>query len=135
MLVTFARTEMDGKDRHTAFIVEKGMEGSRPGPATRRWACAATTCAACTSRTSGIPPENVLGEPGDGFRIAMHVLNNGRMSLGTGSVGGAKALLDLAIEHVKERRQFGRRLADFELVEEKIGWMVSYCSGSSRWPT
>ena len=76
-----------------------------------------------------VPPENVLGEPGDGFRIAMHILNNGRLSLGTGSVGGAKFLLDQTIEHVKERRQFGRPLADFELVQDKIGWMVSYLFG------
>jgi acyl-CoA dehydrogenase family member 9 len=76
-----------------------------------------------------IPPENVLGEPGEGFKIAMHVLNNGRLSLGTGSVGGTKRLLDLAIAHVRERRQFGRPLADFELVQDKIGWMVSYLYG------
>jgi acyl-CoA dehydrogenase family protein 9 len=59
----------------------------------------------------------------------MQILNNGRIGLGTGSVGGAKKLLDLAIDHVTERRQFGQRLADFELVEEKIGWMVSYLFG------
>ena len=76
-----------------------------------------------------VPPENVLGEPGDGFRIAMHILNNGRMSLGTGSVGGTKILLDQIIEHVKERRQFGMPLGDFELVQDKIGWMVSYLFG------
>jgi acyl-CoA dehydrogenase family protein 9 len=71
----------------------------------------------------------VIGEPGEGFHIAMEVLNNGRIGLGTGSVGGAKKLLDLAIDHVSEREQFGQPLADFELVEEKIGWMVSYLFG------
>jgi acyl-CoA dehydrogenase family protein 9 len=71
----------------------------------------------------------VLGEPGDGFRIAMEVLNNGRIGLGTGSVGATKDLIDKAIAHVKERRQFGRPLADFELVQEKIAWMVSYLFG------
>ncbi len=76
-----------------------------------------------------VPPENVLGEPGEGFRIAMQILNNGRIGLGTGSVGAAKQLLDLTIDHVKERRQFGRPLADFELVQDKIGWMVSYLFG------
>jgi acyl-CoA dehydrogenase family protein 9 len=76
-----------------------------------------------------VPPENMLGERGEGFRIAMHVLNNGRLSLGTGSVGGAKRLLNLAIDHVRERRQFGMPLADFELVQDKIGWMVSYLFG------
>jgi acyl-CoA dehydrogenase family protein 9 len=56
----------------------------------------------------------------------MEVLNNGRLSLGTGSVGLAKRLIDLSIDHVTSRRQFGRPLADFDMVEEKIGWMVSY---------
>jgi acyl-CoA dehydrogenase family member 9 len=76
-----------------------------------------------------LPKENVLGDPGEGFHIAMHVLNNGRLSLGTGSVGAGKFLLDRAIHHVKERRQFDHPLADFELVQEKIGWMVSYLFG------
>ena len=76
-----------------------------------------------------VPPENVLGDPGQGFRVAMQILNNGRIGLGTGSVGGAKKLLDLSIDHVKERRQFGRPLAEFELVQDKIGWMVSYLFG------
>ena len=57
------------------------------------------------------------------------MLNNGRIGLGTGSVGATKKLLDLAIDHVKERRQFGRPLAEFELVQDKIGWMVSYLFG------
>ncbi len=55
----------------------------------------------------------------------MQILNNGRIGLGTGSVGATKKLLDLSIDHVKERRQFGQPLADFELVQDKIGWMVS----------
>jgi acyl-CoA dehydrogenase family protein 9 len=59
----------------------------------------------------------------------MQVLNNGRLSLGTGSVGATKGLLDRVIEHTKERRQFGRPLAEFELVEDKIAWMVSYLFG------
>jgi acyl-CoA dehydrogenase family member 9 len=71
----------------------------------------------------------VLGEPGEGFHIAMQVLNNGRIGLGTGSVGLAKRLLDLAIAHVTTRRQFGKTLSEFDMVEEKIGWMVSYLFG------
>jgi acyl-CoA dehydrogenase family member 9 len=76
-----------------------------------------------------VPPENVLGEPGEGFRIAMQILNNGRLSLGTGSVGATKYLLDEAIDHVKQRRQFGQPLAEFELVQDKLAWMVSYLFG------
>jgi acyl-CoA dehydrogenase family protein 9 len=76
-----------------------------------------------------VPAENLLGEPGDGFHIAMSVLNNGRLSLGTGSVGLAKRLLDMTIDHVTTRRQFGRPLGDFDMVEDKIGWMVAYLFG------
>jgi acyl-CoA dehydrogenase family protein 9 len=76
-----------------------------------------------------VPPENVLGEPGEGFRIAMHILNNGRLSLGTGSVGCSKWLLDRIITHVREREQFDRPIGDFELVQEKIGWMVAFTFG------
>jgi acyl-CoA dehydrogenase family protein 9 len=59
----------------------------------------------------------------------MHTLNNGRMSLGTGVVGATRRLIDLAIEHTSTREQFGRPLADFELVEDKVAWMVSYLYG------
>ena len=63
--------------------------------------------------------------PANGFRVAMRSLNNGRIGLGTGSVGGAKKLLDLTIDHVKERRKSGQPLADFEPVQDKIRRMVS----------
>jgi len=76
-----------------------------------------------------VPPENVLGEPGEGFRIATAVLNNGRLGLGTGAVGLAKHLLDLTIDHVTTRRQFGRAIGDFHVVEDKIAWMVTYLFG------
>jgi acyl-CoA dehydrogenase family protein 9 len=129
VLVTFARTEIDGKDRHTAFIVEKGMKGFEVGHRYDTMGLRGNDLRHLYFNDVRIPPENVLGEPGEGFKIAMHILNNGRISLGTGSVGAAKWLLDKAIDHVKERRQFGQPLADFELVQEKIGWMVSYLFG------
>jgi acyl-CoA dehydrogenase family member 9 len=126
VLVTFAKT---GEDEHTAFIVEKGMKGFEPGKRFDTMGLRGNDLRELHFNGVRIPPENVLGEPGDGFKIAMHVLNNGRLSLGTGSVGGTKRLLDLAIAHVTERRQFGRPLAEFELVQDKIGWMVSYLFG------
>jgi acyl-CoA dehydrogenase family member 9 len=129
VFVTFARTEVDGKDRHTAFILEKGMDGFDVGPRYDTMGQRGNDLRPLYFKDVRVPAENVLGEPGEGFRIAMHVLNNGRLSLGTGSVGAAKWLLDGAIDHVTERSQFGRPLADFELVQEKIGWMVSYLFG------
>jgi acyl-CoA dehydrogenase family protein 9 len=126
---TFARCEIDGKDRHIAVIVEKGMKGFEVGERFDTMGLRANDLRRLYFKDVRIPPENVIGEPGEGFHIAMEVLNNGRIGLGTGSVGGAKRLLDLAIHHVLDRRQFGQQLADFELVEDKIGWMVSYLFG------
>ena len=130
VLVTFARAEVDGEDKgHIALILEPDMEGFEVGERHDTLGLRANDLRRLHYRDIRVPAENVLGEPGDGFKIAMQVLNNGRLSLGTGSVGGAKRVLDLAIGHVKERRQFGTPLADFELVQDKIGWMVSYLFG------
>src|SRR4051812_11892442 len=129
VLVTFARAEVDGEDKHIALILEQGMDGLEVGERYDTMGLRANDLRRLYFKDVRVPKENVLGEPGEGFRIAMHVLNNGRMSLGTGSVGGAKRVLDLAIQHVKERRQFDTTLAEFELVQDKIGWMVSYLFG------
>jgi acyl-CoA dehydrogenase family protein 9 len=129
VLVTFARTEIDGEDRHTAFILEKGMDGLEVGHRYDTMGLRGNDLRHLYFKDIRVPPENVLNEPGEGFRTAMQILNNGRLSLGTGSVGASKWLLDRVIAHVKERHQFGRPLADFELVQEKIGWMVSHTFG------
>ena len=129
VFTTFARCEIDGKDRHIALILEKGMKGFEVGERFDTMGLRGNDLRRLYFKDVKVPAENVLGEAGDGFRIAMQVLNNGRIGLGTGSVGATKGLLDLAIAHVKERRQFNHPLADFELVQEKIGWMVSYLFG------
>ncbi len=131
VLTTFARVESGGKDRHIALLVEKGMKGFEVGDRYDTMGLRANDLRQLTFNEVRIPPENVLGEPGDGFRIAMAILNNGRIGLGTGSgsVGGSKLLLDMTIEHVSERKQFGAPLADLELVQEKVGWMVANLFG------
>ena len=129
VFTTFARCEVDGKDNHIALILERKMKGFEVGERFDTMGLRGNDLRRLYFRDVRVPPENVLGEPGEGFRIAMHILNNGRIGLGTGSVGATKGLLDRAIDHVKERRQFGQPLADFELVQDKIGWMVSYLFG------
>src|SRR5947208_1099599 len=126
VIVTFARTDDGG---HVALILEPDMEGFEVGERFDTMGLRANDLRRLSFKDVRVPPENVLGEPGEGFRVAMHILNNGRLSLSTGSVGAAKWLLDHVIPHVRERRQFGRPLADFELVQEKIGWMVSFTFG------
>jgi alkylation response protein AidB-like acyl-CoA dehydrogenase len=129
VFVTFARAEVGGSERHIALILEKGMKGFEVGERYDTMGLRGNDLRRLYFHDVRVPAENVLGEPGEGFHIAMHVLNNGRLSLGTGSVGATKGLLDRVIEHTKERRQFGRPLADFELVQDKIAWMVSYLFG------
>jgi acyl-CoA dehydrogenase family member 9 len=129
VFTAFARCEVDGKDRHIALILEKGMKGFEVGERFDTMGLRANDLRRLYFKDVRVPAENVLGEPGEGFRIAMSVLNNGRIGLGTGSVGGAKRILDEVIRHVQERRQFEQPLADFELVQDKIGWLVSYLFG------
>src|SRR5437868_8255459 len=89
VFVTFARTEIDGEDRHTAFIVERGMKGFEVGERYDTMGLRGNDLRRLYFKDLRIPPENVLGEPGEGFRTAMQILNNGRLSLGTGSVGAS----------------------------------------------
>ncbi len=129
VFTAFARCEVDGKDRHIALILEKGMKGFEVGERFDTMGLRGNDLRRLHFNDVKVPAENVLGEPGEGFHIAMQILNNGRIGLGTGSVGATKKLLDLAIDHVKERRQFDRPLAEFELVQDKIAWMVTYLFG------
>jgi alkylation response protein AidB-like acyl-CoA dehydrogenase len=129
VFTAFARCEIEGKDRHIALILEKGMKGFEVGERFDTMGLRGNDLRRLYFKGVRVPAENVLGEPGEGFRIAMQILNNGRIGLGTGSVGATKDLLNRAINHVNERRQFGQPLANFEMVQEKIAWMVSYLFG------
>jgi acyl-CoA dehydrogenase family protein 9 len=126
VIVTFARTDDGG---HVALILEPDMEGFEVGHRFDTMGLRGNDLRRLEYHDIRVPPENLLGEAGEGFTLAMRILNTGRMSLGTGSVGATKQILDRTIDHVKERRQFGRALADFELVQDKVGWMVSYLFG------
>lgn len=125
VLCVFANSD----DGHVALIVEKDFPGLDSSHRYDTLGLRGNSLRRLRFRNVKVPADNVIGKPGEGFRIAMHTLNNGRMSLGTGAVGSAKNLIQKAIAHTQEREQFGRPLAEFELVEDKIGWMVSYLYG------
>jgi len=129
VITAFARAEVGGKDKHIALLLEKGMDGLEVGERYDTMGLRGNDLRRLYFKDVKVPAENVLGEPGEGFRIAMQILNNGRIGLGTGSVGATKKLLDLTIDHVKERQQFDQPLADFELVQEKVGWIVENLFG------
>ena len=72
-----------------------------------------------------VPVENRVGEEGQGFRIAMSALDGGRINIAACSLGGARTCLDLALAHVKERRAFGRPIADFQALQFKLADMAT----------
>ena len=125
VLTVFARSDLG----HVALIVEKGMAGLSVGPRFETLGLKANRLQRVRFEGVRVPAANLLGEPGDGFRIAMNTLNNGRMSMGTSITGGMKRFLDLTLEHGSARQQFGRPLIDFELVEEKAAWMTTSIYG------
>ena len=84
VFTAFARAEVDGEDRHIALILEKGMEGFEVGERYDTMGLRGNDLRRLYFNDVSVPAENVLGEPGEGFRIAMSILNNGRIGLGTG---------------------------------------------------
>lgn len=126
VLSVFARTD---SGKHVALLVESDMDGFEVGERYETMGLAGNDLRRLRFRDVRVPRENVLGDEGEGFRIATEILNNGRMSLGAGSAGSVRHLLDLAVKQTQEREQFGRPLADFELVRQKIAWMASYLYG------
>jgi acyl-CoA dehydrogenase family protein 9 len=122
----FAKTPAtgEGKARMTAFIVPRDLPGVSTGPHEDKMGIRASNTCTVHFEEVRLSDEHVLGEVGKGFKAAMRILNAGRSGLGGGCVGGMKRLLALATVQAKERRQFGRPIAEFGLVKQKLGEMV-----------
>jgi alkylation response protein AidB-like acyl-CoA dehydrogenase len=127
LFTVFARTGQEGRGALSAFLVTRDMAGVSVGPPEEKMGIRATSTTHLRLEKVAVPDDHVLGEVGKGFKIAMKVLNAGRTGLGGGSVGGMKRLLGLALHHARERRQFGRPLADFALIRGKLARMVVDC--------
>jgi acyl-CoA dehydrogenase family protein 9 len=125
----FAKTdhEVDGKtiEKISCFIVEKGAEGLSFGEKENKMGIRASETRAVYFDKVTIPAENLLGEKGKGFKIAMNVLNSGRLSLGAACIGGMKTILDMATKHANGRKQFGKQITEFGLIQEKLASMAS----------
>lgn len=127
IFTVFARTsalEEGSRPRITAFIVERSM-GITNGPNEHKLGIRGSSTTAIFLDNVKVPRENVIGEVGKGFKVAMEVLNDGRLGLASGSVGASKTLLKLALDRVQERRAFGRNIGDFELIKDKIADMLA----------
>jgi len=112
------------QDAITAFIVTRGMEGFTNGIEENKLGMRGSSTTALSFDNVRVPNENVLGEPGKGFKIAMGVLNNGRIGLGGACALGSRTLIQRAVDHATQRHQFGKPLSDFGLIQSKLANMM-----------
>jgi len=122
IVVATAYTDKGKKHRGiSAFVLEKGMPGFTEGPAEDKMGQRASDSASLIFEDCRVPAENLLGEEGQGFIIAMTALDEGRIGIASMSVGISQACLDAAVSYSKEREQFGSPLSKFQ----GIRWMIA----------
>jgi len=109
----------------SAFIVEKGTPGFRAGKKENKLGLRASDTSELIFEDCEIPAENLLGKEGEGFIDAMRTLDGGRISIAALSLGIAKGALDASVKYVKERRQFGKAIAEFQGIQWKLADMAT----------
>ena len=118
---------LEATDEHrriTAFAVTTDLPGLEIGPEEKKLGLKGSSTVPLLLKDLRVPASHVIGSRGAGFKVAVEVLNTGRTSLGAGCLGGCKAMMHEAALHARDRRQFGTRIADFELIREKFARMV-----------
>jgi acyl-CoA dehydrogenase family member 9 len=129
VLTVMARTPVPGRDgaQVSAFLVTPDMPGFRiVKPRMEKLGIRGTATATLAFDAMAVPRENTLGTPGKGLKVALTVLDFGRTTFGACCTGLAKTCLRLAAQHARTRIQFGRPLAAFELVQEKLARMAAW---------
>ena len=109
----------------SAFIVEKGTKGFRPGKKENKLGLRASDTAEMIFEDCEIPAENLLGKEGDGFIDSMRVLDGGRISIAALSLGIGQGAYDCALDYSKERKQFGKPIAEFQAIQWKLADMAT----------
>ena len=134
LFTVFAQTEVEdakapgGKaDKVTAFIVERAFGGVTNGPPEKKMGIKCSNTAEVYYDSVPVPAENVLGGVGNGFKVAMEILNNGRFGMGCALNGTMKAVIKGVAEHVAQRKQFGKHLAEFGSVKGRLASMAARC--------
>ena len=128
VLTVMARMPVPGKEEPaiTAFLVTPDMPGFVVlEPRMEKLGIRGTATARLAFRDMPVPKENILGAPGKGLKVALTVLDFGRVTFGASCTGAAKTCLRLAVQHASIRRQFGRTLGEFELIKKKIARMAA----------
>ncbi len=122
--ITIMTAKTDKTKRHkgiSAFIVRKGTPGFLVGKTERKMGLCASDTTDLIFDNCRIPAENLLGQEGDGFKIAMTALDGGRIGIAAQSLGVAQAALDAAVSYAKEREQFGQPISKFQ----GLRWMLA----------
>ena len=123
--VVMVRTGEDGPRGISALVVEKGTPGLSFGALEKKMGWNSQPTTTVNFDDCKVPVENRLGDEGVGFKIAMQGLDGGRLNIGACSLGGAQFAFDTALEYVKERKQFGKRIADFQATQFKLADMAT----------
>ena len=117
LYIVFAK--VDGQ-KFTAFIIERGFPGFSVGAEEHKMGIRGSSTCPVILNDCKVPVENVLGEVGKGHHIAFNVLNVGRFKLGAACIGSARNCIEGAIAYAKQRKAFGKVIADFGLIREKL---------------
>src|SRR5579864_6625335 len=113
-----------GGEKFTAFLVERAWPGVQPGKEEQKMGIKGSSTTAIYFDNVKVPVENVLGEIGRGHIIAFNILNLGRLMLGPFANGGCRDALAISIRYAKERRAFGKAIAEFGMIQEKLAEMA-----------
>lgn len=121
VFVVYAK--VDG-DKFSAFIVERAFPGVSTGAEEKKMGIEGSSTRTLILQDARVPVENLLGEVGRGHVIAFNILNIGRWKLAAGCVGSAKRAVELSAQYAKQRKQFGRPIASFPLIQQKLADMA-----------
>ena len=126
LYVTFAVTDSSlGTKGISAFIVEKDTPGFTIGKKERKMGLNGSNTTMLHFDQARVPKDNLLGQLGEGFKIAMSNLDGGRIGIGAQALGIAEAALQASLQYVKERKQFAKPISDFQAIQWKLADMAS----------
>jgi alkylation response protein AidB-like acyl-CoA dehydrogenase len=122
LFTVFAK--VDG-EKFTAFLVERSASGVSTGPEEKKLGIKGSSTRQLILEDAVVPAGAVLGQIGQGHKIAFNILNIGRFKLGAGAGGAAKECLQIALDYARDRRQFGQPIASFGMIQRKLADMAT----------
>jgi alkylation response protein AidB-like acyl-CoA dehydrogenase len=125
LYLTMVRTGGDGPDGISALLIPKDTPGLSFGAHEKKMGWNAQPTRALDLQEARVAADALLGEEGQGFRMAMAGLDGGRLNIAACSIGGAQRALDIALDYVRERRAFGRAVADFQATQFRLADMAT----------